>query len=229
MSWVDASPADMDSIPKDAGVYAVYLDGGLAYIGRAFCLKYRIPQHNLLRAMVKGEWKRRKFSRLTLKVRTARVAEVEELEKKLIRRLTPSLNVALLPARSKSRNGRSMPSEKREFPWMAECDEPAKANEGLLASCESAGMAALISVRIGCRGTDSWVAKRLGISRSYLSEILSGAKPVPEWMPVPLAYLTGTWLLRQYLDLQDALAAVSEESPKQRAERLAREYLRAAA
>lgn len=121
-----------------------------------------------------------------------------------------------------------MPTQ-REFPWLAGCRKPANADTRLLSRCESEGMAALISVRIGCRGTDSWVAKRPGISRSYLSEILSGAKAVPDWLPVPLAYLTGTWLLRQYLDLQDALAAVSEESPKARAERLAREYLRGAA
>jgi hypothetical protein len=117
----------------------------------------------------------------------------------------------------------------REFAWLAECRKPANADQRLLSRCESAGMAALISVRIGCRGTDSWAAKRIGISRSYLSEILSGAKPVPAWMPRPLAYLTGTWLLQQYLDLQDALASVSEESPKDRAERVAREYLRGAA
>lgn len=90
-------------------------------------------------------------------------------------------------------------------------------------------MAALISVRLGCRMSDSWVAKRLGISRSYLSEIFSGAKAVPQWLPRPLAYLTGTWLLQQYLDLQDALASVTSDTPKQRAERLAREFMRGAA
>lgn len=121
-----------------------------------------------------------------------------------------------------------MPTQ-RSFPWLAECRKPANADQRLLSRCESAGMAALISVRIGCRMTDSWVAKRLGISRSYLSEIFSGAKPVPAWLPKPLAYLTGSWLLQQYLDLQDALAAVAEESPKQMAERIAREYLRSAA
>lgn len=90
-------------------------------------------------------------------------------------------------------------------------------------------MAALISVRIGVRHSDAWTAHRLGISRSYLSEILSGAKRVPAWLPVPLAYLTGTWLLQQYLDLQDALASIAEASPRATAERIAREYLRGAA
>jgi hypothetical protein len=119
--------------------------------------------------------------------------------------------------------------KQRSFPWLAECRKPANADQRLLSRCESEGMAALISVRLGCRMSDSWAAKRLGISRSYLSEIFSGAKRVPSWMPRPLAYLTGTWLLQQYIDLQDALASISEESPKQRAERLAREYMRGAA
>lgn len=117
--------------------------------------------------------------------------------------------------------------KQREFPWLAECRKPVNADQRLISRCESESMAVLISVRMGVRHTDAWTAKRLGISRSYLCEIMSGKKSAPEWLATPLAYLTGTWLLAQYRRLQEALR--EDETEKQRGERIAREYLRSVA
>lgn len=79
----------------------------------------------------------------------------------------------------------------------------------------------------GRRITDAEAARSLGVSRSYLSEMMGGTKRVPEWIDKPLAYLCGTWLLTQYRALREALDE-QPETPKARAERLAREFARAA-
>lgn len=120
----------------------------------------------------------------------------------------------------------------RAFPWLQAAKTPEKAAPRLVAAVQSEGEALRICVRMavttaGRRITDSEAAKALGVSKSYLSEMMAGVKRVPEWVDKPLAYLTGTWLLTQYRALAEALSE-DAETPKARAERLAREFRRVA-
>ena len=120
----------------------------------------------------------------------------------------------------------------REFPWLAMAKAPEKASPRLVSLVQSEAEALRVCVRMaltsnGRRITDAEAARALGVSRSYLSEMMAGAKRVPEWIDRPLAYLCGSWLLTQYRALQEALSD-DAETPKQRAERLAREFGRAA-
>ncbi|WP_440221859.1 hypothetical protein ACQQ2N_12250 [Dokdonella sp. MW10] len=77
------------------------------------------------------------------------------------------------------------------------------------------------SIRIS-RRAKSWLAGRLGVSRSYFSEVTAGVKRMPEWMVAPLCALCGTTLLAQYRDLQRALRASEQrEAEHARIDRIA--------
>lgn len=120
----------------------------------------------------------------------------------------------------------------REFPWLAMAKAPEKAAPRLVSLVQSEAEAMRVCVRMaltsaGRRISDAEAARALGVSRSYLSEMMAGTKRVPEWVDKPLAYLCGSWLLTQYRALAEALNDEAE-TPKARAERLAREFGRAA-
>lgn len=103
---------------------------------------------------------------------------------------------------------------------------PQRAPQTVLTACRNEVDAMLIAMRMKPGGPFSaaWFADRLGISRSYLSEIKAGRKPFPVRLRKPFAYLTGTWLLSQYHDLQSALRAASGiESDADRITRVLRE------
>lgn len=63
-----------------------------------------------------------------------------------------------------------------------------------------------LAAKPGGRWSDAWLATRLGVSKGYLSRILGDKQEMPVWMIRPICYATGSNLVRQYADLQDALA-----------------------
>lgn len=114
----------------------------------------------------------------------------------------------------------------RTFSWMDESAAPERAPHGLLSACRTEGEALVIAMRMKPGGPFSaaWFAKKLAISPSYLSEIKKGEKPFPVRLRKPFAYLTGTWLLSQYHELQSALRAASgAETDSDRITRIMRE------
>lgn len=112
------------------------------------------------------------------------------------------------------------------FPFLAVCKAPKRAPDSLISKVSNAAQAVAVSLAgVNAKG----VAARLGISQPYLSQIRRGARPVPDWFVKPFCYATGTNLLAQYLDLQEALAiAKGNETSNALIKRLARDLERAA-
>lgn len=94
-------------------------------------------------------------------------------------------------------------------------DAPAK----VLRQIETEAQALAVSIAGGNHKLD-YVAACVGKSRSYLSRLQSGKRPIPEKLIGPLCAATGTNLLRQFIELQDALN--SFETERDQVQRLAR-------
>lgn len=102
-------------------------------------------------------------------------------------------------------------------------DAPAK----VVRQCASARMAMRVSLR-ATRCKQRTVAQAIHKSDGYLSKIVNGHEPMPEWFPAAFCQITGSNLLRQFLALQDALAdAADTEAWQER--RMADDLRRAAA
>lgn len=93
--------------------------------------------------------------------------------------------------------------KQRKFPWIQGVAAPASEDRRAVASCQDRAHAARssLSAKPGGPWTDSWLAGRLGISRGYMSRVLSGKQELPDWMITPICYATGSLLLQQYVDL----------------------------
>lgn len=115
--------------------------------------------------------------------------------------------------------------KQREFPWLATAPAPANATNQLLAMCASEADAIQVALR-ACAGhhlSQNKIASSFGISKGYMSEIKTGTKPMPDWMVRPFCYLTGSNIVQQYRDLQEALRIVSQKpTQRDRIERMAR-------
>jgi len=94
-------------------------------------------------------------------------------------------------------------------------DAPAK----VLRQIETEAQALAVSIAGGNHKLD-YVAACIGKSRSYLSRLQSGKRPIPEKLIGPLCAATGTNLLRQFIELQQALNDF--ESERVQIKRLAR-------
>ncbi len=72
--------------------------------------------------------------------------------------------------------------------------------------CKSFSDAIAVSLHIARDRTNAAkVARYLTCSDAFLSQLKKGAKKsIPEWFAVPFCYATGTNLLRQFLDLEEA-------------------------
>ena len=91
MKWHPSTPSD----PASPGVYAVYLDGVLAYIGSSQNLKVRLKNHSFGVATRVGMWRGMAFTDVSIKTRQCDCKlKALALESALIRRLRPRLNVA---------------------------------------------------------------------------------------------------------------------------------------
>jgi len=93
------------------------------------------------------------------------------------------------------------------FAFLAAIPTPKAAPDSLVARVATDAQA--VAVALQSSGLkQAYVAAQLGISGAYLSQIRKGARPLPDKLVLPLCYLTGTLLIQQYRDLQDALATV---------------------
>lgn len=121
--------------------------------------------------------------------------------------------------------------KQREMPFLQTLPAPVDASRQSVAMCHSESDAIAVSLRHRLNGhSQSWVARALGYSRSYFSELKTGAKPMPEARVVDFCHLTGTNLLAQYRALRRALAIAERgETQATRIERIARELTRQAA
>jgi hypothetical protein len=113
------------------------------------------------------------------------------------------------------------------FPFLSVMPAPKNAPDALVARITSASEAIAVSMRAN-GFKQSWYAAQLGKSEAYISLIASGKRPVPRWFVQPFCVLAGSNLLRQYLDLQDALHAIREQNCARRQIEQYAQMLRAA-
>lgn len=120
--------------------------------------------------------------------------------------------------------------KQREFPFLSTLPAPTDAPQAAVARCMSERDAFVASMKARCGGyKQAWYAAALGVSGAYLSQIKAGDRRVPDWMVVPFCALTGTNLLRQYRQLQEALRAIEQrDSDNLRIDQIASELRRAA-
>lgn len=117
----------------------------------------------------------------------------------------------------------------RSFAFLSALPPPAAAPSALVARVESEAEAVAVSIALSGHKQE-WIARQLGRSPAWLSRVRNGSLPVPGWMLTPFCAMTRTTLLRQYQQLQQAIAVVEfKDSAKRRVERLADELRRAAA
>lgn len=99
---------------------------------------------------------------------------------------------------------------------------PSAAPAKLLRQVDSEAQALAISVRAGHHKL-AYIAACVGKSVPYVSQLRSGKRPIPERLVDPLCAATGSLLLRQYRDLQDALAETCERREVDRLATMLRE------
>ena len=102
---------------------------------------------------------------------------------------------------------------------------PKQVANALLRQIETEAQAVAVSM-VGFKL--AYIAASLGKSEAYISRIKNGKRRVPEWFVEPFCWVTGTLLLQQFRDLQEALREVEKRSQQQVISRLA-EQLRACA
>jgi len=81
---------------------------------------------------------------------------------------------------------------------------PSPAPAKVVRQVESPEQALAISILAGGHKL-AYVAACIGQSVPYASQLKNGRRPIPSRLVMPLCAATGSLLLRQYLDLQDAL------------------------
>lgn len=90
-------------------------------------------------------------------------------------------------------------------------NRPAPAPAKVLRQVESEAQALAISIAAGNHKL-AYIAGCVGKSVAYVSRLKSGKRPIPRKLIGPLCVATGSNLLRQFVDLQDALEGVCEVS-----------------
>lgn len=86
---------------------------------------------------------------------------------------------------------------------------PKDAPQALVGQCNSPAQALAVSIAAGHYKTE-YIAACVGKSRTYISLMRSGKRPIPDRLIAPLCAATGTNLLRQYVRLQRAFEQVDE-------------------
>ena len=117
----------------------------------------------------------------------------------------------------------------RLFPLISTMQPPAKPAPGaLLQQVKTEAQAVKVAMKVGgCKL--AFIALSLGVSESYASRIRNGKRRVPRWFITPFCRITGTLLLKQYRDLQQALAEIADGAKQDDIdERLAEQLRRAA-
>ena len=93
------------------------------------------------------------------------------------------------------------------FAFLAAIPAPKAAPDDLVARVKTDAQAVAVSLK-SSNLKQAYVAAQLGISAPYLSLIRKGLRPLPDKLVMPLCYLTGTLLIQQFRDLQEALATI---------------------
>ncbi len=79
----------------------------------------------------------------------------------------------------------------------------------VLRQIDSEAMALAVSIRAGGHKLE-YIAACIGKSKSYVSRLQKGERPIPSRLVAPLCAATGSHLLSQYVELQRALNGVCE-------------------
>lgn len=99
---------------------------------------------------------------------------------------------------------RTVVNVQRELPLLAGLPTPRDADEKTVRRCDSEQDAIAVSLALApCR--QAHVARRIGISRSYLTMLKTGERALPAGLVGPFCAATGSNLVRQYRNLQSAL------------------------
>lgn len=93
------------------------------------------------------------------------------------------------------------------FAFLAVIPAPKAAPDSLVARIKSDAEAVAVALKFAPT-KQAYIAAKLGISAPYLSQLKKGDRPLPDKLVLPLCYLTGTLLIQQYRDLQEALATI---------------------
>jgi Trp operon repressor len=93
------------------------------------------------------------------------------------------------------------------FPFLSILPAPKAAPDSLVARVQSDAQAVAVSL-VAAKLKQAYIAASLGVSGAYLSQIRHGVRPLPDRLVLPLCFLTGSLLIQQFRDLQDALATV---------------------
>ena len=88
-------------------------------------------------------------------------------------------------------------------------NRPSPAPAKVLRQIESESQALAVSIAAGGHKL-AYIAACIGKSTAYVSRLKSGQRPIPDKLVMPLCAATGSLLLRQFRDLQDALEGVCE-------------------
>lgn len=96
------------------------------------------------------------------------------------------------------------------------------APDGVVVEIKSEAMALAVSMKAGGHKL-AYVAACIGKSEAYVCQMRKGNRPIPERLVMPLCAATGSLLLRQFRDMQDAIEAVTEAREVERLAELLRE------
>ncbi|MBS1834256.1 MAG: hypothetical protein JST65_16180 [Acidobacteria bacterium] len=99
---------------------------------------------------------------------------------------------------------------------------PSAAPAKVLRQIDSDAQALAVSMRAGGHKL-AYIAACIARSDAYVCQMRKGSRPIPERLVMPLCAATGSLLLRQYRDLQDALKAVTEAREVERLAAMLRE------
>lgn len=86
---------------------------------------------------------------------------------------------------------------------------PVDAPVNVLRQVESEAQALAVSIAAGNHKLD-YIAACIGKSKSYVSRLKSGERPIPSRLVGPLCAATGSNLLRQHIDMQRAMSDVCQ-------------------
>ena len=99
---------------------------------------------------------------------------------------------------------------------------PSAAPAKLLRQVDTEAQALAVSIRAGGHKL-AYVGICVGKSESYVSLLMRGKRPIPERLVMPLCAATGSLLLRQFRDMQEAIEGVTESRAVERLAAILRE------
>lgn len=86
---------------------------------------------------------------------------------------------------------------------------PKPAPHNILRQIASDAQAVAVAIQSGNYKL-AFIAASLGVSETYVSRIKNGKRPVPDWFVTPFCIVTGTSLLQQFRDWQEAMREANE-------------------